>query len=61
MSQPHGRTRDEAVEHAVSLGARVAADHRRPDGSGWVLMADLDGNTALCGARGVGLISRPAR
>ncbi|WP_329271357.1 VOC family protein [Streptomyces sp. NBC_01451] len=49
--RPHGRTRDEEVERVVSLGARVVADHRRPDGGGWVLMADPEGNE-FCVERG---------
>jgi hypothetical protein len=28
----------------MALGAGVVADHRRADGSGWVTMADLEGN-----------------
>lgn len=42
--QPSDRTRDEAVDQAVSLGAAVTADFREPDGSGWVTMADPEGN-----------------
>jgi len=41
---PTGRTRDDEVEHLVGLGARVVADCRRPDGTGWVVMADPEGN-----------------
>ncbi|MFI0963168.1 VOC family protein [Streptomyces sp. NPDC021080] len=48
---PHGRTRDEEVERALSLGARRVADHIRPDGSGWVLLADPEGNE-FCVERG---------
>lgn len=42
--QPTDRTRDEEVERVVSLGATVVADHRRPDGTGWVTLADVEGN-----------------
>ncbi|KND28162.1 VOC family protein [Streptomyces stelliscabiei] len=49
--KPHGRTRAEEVERAVALGARVIADHTRPDGGGWVLMADPEGNE-FCVERG---------
>lgn len=42
--QPDDMTRDEAVEKAVSLGATVLADFRKPDGSGWVTLADPEGN-----------------
>ncbi|MFI6155195.1 VOC family protein [Kitasatospora sp. NPDC051170] len=41
--QPQDRTRDEEVERLVALGATVLADHRRPDGTGWVTMADPEG------------------
>ncbi|TDD08731.1 VOC family protein [Nonomuraea deserti] len=39
-----GRTRDEEVERLVGMGATVADDRRRPDGSGWVVMHDPEGN-----------------
>ncbi|MFI2611348.1 VOC family protein [Kitasatospora sp. NPDC018619] len=42
--QPQGRSRDEEVKHLVALGATVLADHRRPDGTGWVTLADPEGN-----------------
>lgn len=42
--QPIGLTRDEAVTQALTLGARVLADHRTTDGAGWVTMADPEGN-----------------
>jgi len=42
--QPSDRTRDAAVEQALSLGATVVGDFREPDGSGWVTMADPEGN-----------------
>ncbi|MCT9003910.1 VOC family protein [Streptomyces rhizosphaerihabitans] len=48
---PHGRTRDEEVERALSLGARRVEDHIRPDGGGWVLLADPEGNE-FCVERG---------
>jgi predicted enzyme related to lactoylglutathione lyase len=37
-------TRDQEVERLVGLGARVLDDHRKRDGSGWVVMADPEGN-----------------
>ncbi|MEU2587733.1 VOC family protein [Streptomyces avermitilis] len=49
--RPRGRTRDEEVERALGLGARKVADHIRPDGSGWVLLADPEGNE-FCVERG---------
>jgi hypothetical protein len=42
--EPQDRTRDEEVERLRSLGAAVADDQRRPDGSGWVVMTDPEGN-----------------
>lgn len=44
-------TRDEEVERALGLGATVVADQRRPDGTGWVVMADPEGNE-FCIERG---------
>ena len=49
--QPEGVTRDEAVVQAMALGATVVADHRRSDGSGWVTLADPEGNE-FCFERG---------
>ncbi|MET9415523.1 VOC family protein [Streptomyces klenkii] len=42
--QPQDRTRDEEVERLLSLGAMLQGDHRRPDGTGWVTLRDLEGN-----------------
>jgi predicted enzyme related to lactoylglutathione lyase len=42
--QPEGMTRDEAVMQAQALGGRVVGDHRNNDGSGWIAMADPEGN-----------------
>ncbi|WP_283138977.1 VOC family protein [Rhizohabitans arisaemae] len=39
-----GRTRDEAVEHLLALGATQLQDHRRADGTGWVTLLDPEGN-----------------
>jgi len=41
---PSDRTRDEEVERVVALGAAVVADRRNPDGTGWVTLADPEGN-----------------
>jgi len=48
---PHGRTRDEEVERALSLGARRVEDHIRADGGGFVVLADPEGNE-FCMERG---------
>ena len=45
--QPQDRTRDEEVERLLALGATLQADHRRPDGTGWVTLYDPEGNE-LC-------------
>ncbi|MEV5970816.1 VOC family protein [Streptomyces sp. NPDC051921] len=42
--QPQDRTRDEEVERVVALGASVFDDQRRPDGTGWVVLTDPEGN-----------------
>jgi hypothetical protein len=41
---PADGTRDEEVERLVGLGATLVSDHRRPDGSGFVVLADPGGN-----------------
>lgn len=37
-------TREVEVERLVGLGACVMADYRNADGTGWVVMADPEGN-----------------
>jgi len=39
-----GTTRDEEVARVVSLGATVYDDQRRPDGGGWMVLTDPEGN-----------------
>lgn len=41
------RGRDETVELVLAAGGRLVEDRRRPDGSGWVTLADPEGNE-LC-------------
>jgi predicted enzyme related to lactoylglutathione lyase len=36
--------RDEEVERILALGATIADDLRSPDGTGWVVMLDPEGN-----------------
>ncbi|TWP53005.1 VOC family protein [Lentzea tibetensis] len=36
--------RDQEVERVLALGATVVDDQRKPDGTGWVVMADPEGN-----------------
>jgi catechol 2,3-dioxygenase-like lactoylglutathione lyase family enzyme len=42
--RPVDRTREQEVERILALGASYLADHRRPDGSGWITLADPEGN-----------------
>ncbi|WP_157930515.1 VOC family protein [Glycomyces xiaoerkulensis] len=42
--EPEGATRDEEVERVLGLGATLVDDHRRPDGRGWAVLADPEGN-----------------
>ena len=42
--RPSERTRDEEVEWVRSLGATQVDDQRKPDGTGWVVFADPEGN-----------------
>jgi Glyoxalase-like domain len=44
---PVDRTRDAEVARLLELGATQVSDHRRPDGTGWVVLADPEGNE-LC-------------
>lgn len=36
--------REPEVERLLDLGATFVGDHREPDGSGWVVLADPEGN-----------------
>jgi predicted enzyme related to lactoylglutathione lyase len=42
--RPVDRTREQEVERVLALGASQLADHRRPDGSGWITLTDPEGN-----------------
>jgi len=41
---PVDRTRDEEVDRVLGLGAVLLDDRRRPDGTGWAVLADPEGN-----------------
>jgi antitoxin (DNA-binding transcriptional repressor) of toxin-antitoxin stability system len=41
---PLNRTRDAEVERLLAAGAVLASDQRRPNGRGWVVLADPEGN-----------------
>ncbi|WP_375433581.1 VOC family protein [uncultured Friedmanniella sp.] len=49
--RPVEGTRDEEVARLLALGATEVADLRRPDGGGWVTLADPEGNE-FCVLRG---------
>jgi hypothetical protein len=42
--RPVDRTREQETERLLALGASQLADHRRADGSGWITLADPEGN-----------------
>ncbi len=44
-------TRDEEVERLLGIGATLVDDQRKPDGRGWVVLADPEGNE-FCVERG---------
>lgn len=37
-------SREREVDRLLGLGATFVADHRNPDGSGWAILADPEGN-----------------
>jgi Glyoxalase-like domain len=41
---PTDRTRDDEVDRLLGIGATLVADHRKPDGTGWAVLADPEGN-----------------
>jgi hypothetical protein len=49
--KPAEGTRDEELQRLLGLGARTVADLRHPDGTGWVVLADPEGNE-FCILRG---------
>jgi predicted enzyme related to lactoylglutathione lyase len=52
-------TRDAALERALAAGGTVIGDHRNEDGTGWVTMADPEGNE-FCIERGHAERGEPA-
>ncbi len=42
--RPTDRSREDELERVQALGAVPVADRRRPDGSGWFVVADPEGN-----------------
>ena len=45
--QPQDRTRDEEIDRLIGLGATPVDDRRTPEGRGWIVLADPEGNE-LC-------------
>ncbi len=41
---PTDRTRDAEVDRLTAVGARLVDDRRNPDGTGWAVLADPEGN-----------------
>lgn len=41
---PTDRTRDEEIRRVLALGGIEVADRRNPDGTGWMVLADPEGN-----------------
>ena len=52
-------TRDAEVERLLGIGATLVSDMRRPDGTGWVVLADPEGNE-FCVERSAAERSRQA-
>ena len=42
--EPSDRSRDDEVVRVLALGAVLVDDRRRPDGTGWAVLADPEGN-----------------
>jgi hypothetical protein len=58
--KPSDRTREEEVERLIGLGASLVEDHRGDDGTGWVWLADPEGND-FCVERGAAQRAATAR
>jgi hypothetical protein len=56
--RPRERSRDAEAEWVRSYGATEVADHRNPDGTGWVIFADPEGNQ-FCILRSKGEVAAP--
>ncbi len=55
---PTDGTRDQEVQRLLGLGASQVADHRTPEGKGWVVLADPEGNE-FCVERSPAEIAQP--
>ncbi|GAB7051424.1 VOC family protein [Catenuloplanes indicus] len=56
--RPVTGTRDEELARLTGLGATVVADRRNANGTGWVVLADPEGNE-FCILRGEAELARP--
>jgi hypothetical protein len=52
LTPPRPEQRDAEVSRIMELGATMVDDRREPDGTGWVVLADPEGNE-FCVERGV--------
>jgi predicted enzyme related to lactoylglutathione lyase len=52
LAPPSPEQWDEEFRRILALGATVVDDRRKPDGTGWVVLADPEGNE-FCVERGV--------
>src|SRR5215213_3643226 len=57
--RPTDRTRDEEIDRVVALGATQVADRRNDDGTGWMVLADPEGNEFCILRSEAELISTP--
>lgn len=57
--RPVDGSRDEELERLIGLGAKPVDDLRRPDGTGWMVLADPEGNE-FCILRGVAEVAATA-
>ncbi|MCY9783838.1 VOC family protein [Nocardiopsis sp. EMB25] len=51
LSAAPGHTREQETDRLVGLGATLIDDRREPDGSGWTVLTDPEGNE-FCVVRG---------
>ena len=58
--RPSAGVREEELERLLAVGAREVADRRNPDGTGWVVLADPEGNE-FCLLRSDEEVERAAR
>ena len=42
--EPTDRARDDEIDRVIALGAKPLNDFRKEDGSGWLVLADPEGN-----------------